>query len=79
MVDRGLYDILVQEKVKLIFWTLIALVITVMHGKNAFTEKGMPSHEITIEDTTGTSNNENYEFASDIKKRLEEIKYLYDS
>lgn len=60
-----------------IFWTIIAIGITVMHGKNAFTEKGVASHEIYIEDTA-TINNENHEFESDTKKRLEEIKYLYD-
>ena len=63
-----------------VFWTVIAIVITVMHGKNAFTEKGIATHEIIIEDTTTTTiNNENREFESDTKKRLEEIKYLYDS
>lgn len=36
-----------------ILWTLFAVVITVMNGMNAFSDKGIPTHEITIEDETG--------------------------
>lgn len=38
-----------------ILWTLFAVVITVMNGINAFTDKGVPTHEITIEDESGYS------------------------
>ncbi|MBP3544371.1 MAG: SHOCT domain-containing protein [Lachnospiraceae bacterium] len=38
-----------------ILWTLFAVVITVMNGMNAFTDKGVPTHEITIEDERGHS------------------------
>ena len=33
-----------------VFWTLMALVITVTNGINAFTDKGVASHEIVIDD-----------------------------
>ena len=32
-----------------LLWTIIALIITVFHGMNVFTDKGIPTHEITIE------------------------------
>lgn len=38
-----------------ILWTLFAVVITVMNGMNAFSDKGIPTHEITIEDEDGYS------------------------
>ena len=33
-----------------IFWTLMALIITITNGMNAFTDKGVASHEIEIDD-----------------------------
>lgn len=33
-----------------IFWTLMALIITITNGMNAFTDKGVASHEIVIDD-----------------------------
>ncbi|HPV84612.1 MAG TPA: SHOCT domain-containing protein [Sedimentibacter sp.] len=74
-----------------IFWTLVAVIITVMHGKNAFTEEGVSTHEIIIEDndfikktklindTPEETENEDYVNISDSKKRLEEIKLLYEN
>lgn len=74
-----------------IFWTLVAVIITVMHGKNAFTEEGVSTHEIIIEDndfikktklindTTEETEDEDYVYISDSKKRLEEIKLLYEN
>ena len=38
-----------------IFWTAMAGVITVMNGMNAFTDKGVASHEIVIDDTVQNS------------------------
>lgn len=38
-----------------IFWTIFAIVITVVNGMNAFSDKGIPTHEITIEDEEGYS------------------------
>lgn len=33
-----------------IFWTLMAVIITVSHGVNVFSEKGLSTHEIIVED-----------------------------
>ena len=62
-----------------IFWTMIAVIITIMNGKNAFTEKGITTHEITIDelyhpdqDTSFVSNNKSSE------QRLSELQGLYD-
>ncbi|HRC81530.1 MAG TPA: SHOCT domain-containing protein [Sedimentibacter sp.] len=74
-----------------IFWTLVAVIITVTHGKNAFTEEGVSTHEIIIDDndlmknpdivksTSEETKDEEYVYISDAKKRLEEIKILYEN
>ncbi|MDD4089246.1 MAG: SHOCT domain-containing protein [Tissierellia bacterium] len=74
-----------------VFWTMVAIIITVMHGKNAFTEEGVSTHEIIIEDndlmektklikdTPEEIKDEDYVYISDSKKRLEEIKLLYEN
>ena len=41
-----------------VFWTLMALVITVTNGINAFTDKGVASHEIVIDDDKHDVNKE---------------------
>ena len=70
-----------------ILWTLVAAGITVFHGMNVFSDKGLPTHEIVIEEDElegpadgasvsgggGTARE-----AGDAKKRLEEAKGLYD-
>ena len=33
-----------------VFWTLMALIITITNGINAFTDKGVASHEIVIDE-----------------------------
>lgn len=33
-----------------VIWTVFALVITVMNGINAFSDEGIPTHEIVIDD-----------------------------
>ena len=33
-----------------ILWTLVAVGITVSHGMNAFSDEGLPTHEIVIEE-----------------------------
>lgn len=38
-----------------VFWTLMAGIITVTNGINAFSHKGVASHEIVIDDDTGRS------------------------
>ena len=55
-----------------IFWTLIAVAITVTNGINAFGKKGVASHEIVVED--GRSEEER----SSAEQRLEEARNLYD-
>lgn len=62
-----------------IFWTMVAVIITITHGKNAFTEKGVATHEIVIEDDELNQSSESYAFGTDSQKRLYEIKNLYDN
>ncbi|NLK65032.1 MAG: SHOCT domain-containing protein [Tissierellia bacterium] len=74
-----------------IFWTVMAVIMTVTHGKNAFTEDGISTHEIVIENNDLMKNekfmkdiaekikDEDYVYISDSKKRLEEIKLLYEN
>ncbi|MCI8516445.1 MAG: SHOCT domain-containing protein [Hungatella sp.] len=71
-----------------ILWTLVAVGITVMHGLNVFTDKGVFSHEIMIEDrdvgetesggkTGEAEKGEEYE-PGKASLRLEEVKDLYE-
>ncbi len=46
----GLFLVIPQFGAFGLFWTLIALVITVMNGINAFSDKGVPTGEIRFED-----------------------------
>lgn len=46
----GLFIVIPQFGAFGFFWTLIALVITVMNGVNAFSEKGVPTGEIRFDD-----------------------------
>lgn len=68
-----------------VVWTLFAVIITIVNGYNAFSERGVASHEITIdEDTeytgtdysgtgyTGTENRKSPE------ERLGELQGLYE-
>ena len=55
-----------------IFWTLIAVAITVTNGMNAFGKKGVASHEIVVEDDSGGGD------APSAEQRLEEARTLYD-
>ena len=63
-----------------LFWTLIAVVITVFHGKNALTDKGVATHEIIIDDdiVINRGNNESDDYKLDTQRRLEELKHLYE-
>ena len=53
-----------------IFWTLMALIITITNGMNAFTDKGVTSHEIEIDEERhmerGTGNGSITDLRSDI-------------
>ena len=53
-----------------IFWTLIAVAITVTNGINAFGKKGVASHEIVVEDGAAEEPSS--------QQRLEEVRSLYD-
>ena len=39
-------------------WTLFAIIITVLNGVNAFSEKGIATHEITIDDDSNENSME---------------------
>ena len=51
-----------------IFWTLCVASITIVNGYNAFSKKGITSHEIIIDDNSGDSE----------EQRLIKIKEMYD-
>ncbi len=71
-----------------IFWTVVAVVITVSHGFNAFSDKGIVSHEIIIDDDDHNlehDNNHDYDNKHDYvdnrkttEERLSEIQSLYE-
>ena len=65
-----------------IFWTVIAVVITVSHGFNAFSDKGIVSHEIIIDDDDRNHEYDNNHDYVDNRKtpeeRLSEIQSLYE-
>lgn len=58
-----------------ILWTLMAVIITVTQGINAFSDKGIASHEITVEDETQEENG--YPLKTS-EERLKEVKELYE-
>lgn len=61
-----------------IFWTIMAIIVTVVNGMNAFSDKGVTSHEIIIDDEAEL-NSVISENITDSRKRLEEAKNLYES
>jgi hypothetical protein len=61
-----------------LFWTLIAVVITIINGANAFTDKGIATHEISIEDEVYHEEPNNYKFHKSTEDRLNELQSLYD-
>ncbi len=65
-----------------IFWTVIAVVITVSHGFNAFSDKGIITHEIIIDDDDRNHEHDNnYDYVDNRKtpeERLSEIQSLYE-
>jgi hypothetical protein len=56
-------------------WTLFAVIITVINGYNAFSDKGIASHEITIEDE---DNRGNIDSGKTAEERLNELQSLYE-
>lgn len=71
----GLFFVIPTFKGFGVIWTLVAVVITVMNGLNAFTDQGIASHEITIEEEelmrTPTS-------AKTSEERLNELQSLFN-
>lgn len=75
-----------------VFWTLIAVVITITNGYNAFTDKGIASSEIIIEDDTeidrnrnhysnssyNTNQQRNFNSEKSVEERLSELQNLYN-
>ena len=62
-----------------VFWTLMALVITITNGINAFTDKGVASHEIVIDDDKHDGNRKEGSAGTDIASNtdaaaMEELK-----
>ena len=58
-----------------IVWTLFAVIITVVNGINAFTDKGIASHEITVDDGYNQNNMDNRKTP---EERLKELQSLYE-
>jgi hypothetical protein len=56
-------------------WTLFAVVMTVINGYNAFSDKGIASHEITIDEDYTHEYNDSGKSSED---RLMELQSLYD-
>lgn len=69
----GLFFVVPTFGVFGVFWSIMALIITVIHGINAFSDKGIAAHSIEIEDTD--------EFGQEqesVELRLEKLKDLYE-
>lgn len=60
-----------------LFWTLIAGVITIMNGYNAFTDKGIATHEISIDDEDNRDQ-DNTDISRTSEQRLNELQSLYN-
>lgn len=64
-----------------LLWTLFAVVITIMNGVSAFSEKGIASHEIIIEDDSNYMEQYNNQAETDeentAEERLQELQNLY--
>ena len=56
-----------------ILWTLVAAFITYSHYKNAFTEEGMPTQEIIVDEGTFSQ----YEEVNSVESRLKKVESLY--
>ena len=71
-----------------ILWTLVAAVITVFHGMNLFSEKGMASYQVSIEDGGEAEENGSkedhgetaagQEAVSSVEERLLQLRRLYE-
>jgi hypothetical protein len=61
-----------------IFWTIVAAVITFTNGYNAFTDKGIASHEITIDDEYNQYTQDKSDNSKTSEERLNELQGLYN-
>lgn len=61
-----------------VIWTLFALGITVVNGVNAFSDKGIATHEIVIEEEeTSYSDLEQIKKKESVQERLKIVENLY--
>lgn len=60
-----------------VFWTLIAVVITVINGKNAFSDEGIATHEIVIEDEKDDAGYVTGVTKGSAEERLKKVDDLY--
>ncbi len=60
------------------FWTLVAVIITIMNGYNAFTDKGIATHEITIDEDDNQTSQFSMESNKTSEQRLNELQGLYN-
>ena len=58
-----------------LIWTLFAIIMTITQGINAFTDKGIASHEITIDDDTQIDITRH---GKRPEERMKELQNLYD-
>ncbi len=58
-----------------IIWTLFAIIMTISQAINAFTDKGIASHEILIDDQEEVNNSKNRKTS---EERMNELQDLYN-
>lgn len=73
----GLFIVIPSAGLFGLLWTGIAVVITVSHGLNAFTDKGVSSHEVIVEEELRKNQREEEEGVGDVAERLTRISSLY--
>lgn len=56
-----------------VFWTMMAVIITFFNYKNAFTEEGMHTNEIIVDDDSFVR----YDDSNNIEERLRKVESLY--
>ena len=57
-----------------VVWTLFAVIMTVSSALNAFTDKGVASHEIVIDE----ENHSDVSYEDSMEGRLEKLKDMYE-
>ncbi|MCI8854142.1 MAG: SHOCT domain-containing protein [Lachnospiraceae bacterium] len=62
-----------------VFWTLVSAVITVSHGINLFSQKGLPmGHVIVNEEELEELHGQGGQEKGTVEERLEQLNRLYD-